>query len=59
MFQFKPHEYADDEPQYGGILWVPPRKLAYVGTAKVTVTANVAPMVKIELHPWLEPAKSP
>ena len=57
--QFKPHEYADDEPQYGGILWVPPRKLAYVGTAKVTVTANVAPMVKIELHPWLEPAKSP
>jgi hypothetical protein len=49
--KFKPHEYADYEPQYGGILWSNPQQLAYVGSAIVTITANAMPPVKIELHP--------
>ena len=35
------------------------RQPDYIGSAKVTVTAKAAPLVKIELHPWVEPAKSP
>ena len=58
--EFKPHEFADDEPQYGGILWMNSPKLAYVGSTNITVSTNAAPPpVNIELHPWAEPSKSP
>jgi len=45
---------ADDVPQWGwgGMLWFNHR-LAYWGTAQVTVTPNTAPPpVEIELRPW-------
>ena len=57
--EFKPHEYADDEPQYGGILWGNPLKLGYVGSTNITVTNKAALPVTVELHPWVEPAKLP
>lgn len=56
----EPKLIRDDEPQFGDMGWFSPQRLAYVGSAKVTVTAGaVPPPVKIELHPWVEPAKSP
>ena len=35
------------------------RQPDYIGSAKVIVTTNTAPPVKVELHPWVEPAKAP
>jgi hypothetical protein len=46
----KREPFSDDEPQYGGMSFMRPQQLAYVGSAKVTVTPNGAPpSVKIEL----------
>ena len=57
----KPEPVPDDEPQYGGFggFFVNPQQLAYVGSKKITVAAQAAPPVNIELHPWVEPVKSP
>ena len=49
---------ADDEPQYGDVAWFYSRQLALVAAAKVTVTTNgTPPLVKLKLHPWVEPGK--
>jgi hypothetical protein len=52
--------YADDEPQYGGILRMAPLRLEFVATANLTVTSNTpSPLVKMEFHPWADSLKSP
>jgi len=52
--------FADDEQQYGGMMRSRRQRLALVASAKVTVTTNApSPPVKLELHPWFDPAKSP
>ena len=51
---------ADNEPQCGGMMRSRRQRLALVASAKVTVTTNaLSPPVKLELHPWVDPAKSP
>ena len=58
----KPAPVGDDEadPDWGDIAYACPAQLTCVGSAKVTVTADAAPTpVKIELHPWVDPAKAP
>ena len=55
----EPKPIPDDEPQFGGWSWFNPQQLAYVGSTNITVTSKAAPPVQIELHPWVEPAKSP
>jgi hypothetical protein len=50
--------FADDEPQYGGVMRFRPQRLALVASANVTVTTNAPPRpMKIELHPWVIPVK--
>jgi hypothetical protein len=55
----EPKPIPDDEPQFGDMFRFNPQQLAFVGSAKITVTTNAAPLVKMELHPWVEPARSP
>ena len=51
---------GDDDPYWGDIAYPCPAQLTCVGSAIVTVTADAAPPpVKIELHPWVDPAKAP
>ena len=47
----EPYPVGDDEPRYGGVLRMRPSSLAYVGSAKVTVSTNAASPVRIELVP--------
>ena len=56
----EPEPVPDDEPVYGGFFPFAMPRLAYVANTKVTVTTNaLPPPVKIELHPWVDPAKAP
>jgi hypothetical protein len=48
--------FADDEPQYGDMMFMRPQRLALVASAKVTVTTNEAapPPVRLVLHPLVD-----
>jgi hypothetical protein len=47
--------FADDEPQYGGMMFMRPQRLALVASAKVTVTTNAAPPpVRMALRPLVD-----
>ncbi|MGD1084188.1 MAG: carboxypeptidase-like regulatory domain-containing protein [Verrucomicrobiota bacterium] len=52
---------ADDEPQYGGMMYMRPERLALVATAKVTVTPNNAapPPVRMVLRPLVDAEAAP
>ena len=52
--------FADDEPQYGGMMFMRPQRLALVASAKVTVTANAPPPpVRMALRPLVDAEAAP